>query len=57
MLDLLWAASSLSTHSLTASTEDEAGSRSYNVDMVQITLLNDWGYKYEIECPNMIYMI
>ena len=57
MLGLLWAASSLSTNSTTASTEDEAGSRPYNEDMVQITLLHDGGYKYEIECPNMIYMI
>ena len=38
MLGLLLAASSFSTNSSTASMEDEAGSRPYNKDMVQITL-------------------
>ena len=57
MLGLLWAASSFSTNSSTASIEDEARSRPYNKDVVQITLLHDGGHKYEIECSNMIYMI
>ena len=57
MLGLLWAASSFSTNSSTASIEDEARSRPYNEDMVQITLLHDGGHKYEIECSNIIYMI
>ena len=57
MLGLLWAASSFSANSLTASAEDEAGSRPYHEDMVQITLLHDGGHKHEIECSNMIYMI
>ena len=57
MLGLSWAASSFSTNSLTASVEDEAGSRPYNEDMVQITLLHDGGHKYEIKCSNMIYMV
>ena len=56
MLGLLWAASSFSTNSSTASIEDEARSRPYNEDMVQITLLHG-GHKSEIECSNMIYMI
>ena len=56
MLGLLWAAIS-STNSSTASIEDEARSRPYNEDMVQITLLHDGGHKYKIECSNMIYMI
>ena len=49
MLGLLWAASSFSINS-TASAKDEAGSRLYNEDMVQITLLHDGRHKYEIEC-------
>ena len=58
MLGLLWAASSFSTNSSTASIEDEARSRPYNKDVVQITLLHDGGgHKYEITCSNMIYMI
>ena len=57
MLGLLWAASSFSTNSSTASIGDEARSRPYNNDMVQITLLHDWGHKSEIKCSNMIYMI
>ena len=40
-----------------ASIEDEAGSRPYNEDVVQITLLHDGGHKYEIKCSNMIHMI
>ena len=57
MLGLLWAASSFSTNSSTASMEDEAASRPYNKDVVQITLLHDWvGHKYKIECAIMIYM-
>ena len=57
MLGLLWAAISFSTNLSTASIEDEVGSRPYNKDMVQITLLHDGGHKSEIECSNMIYMI
>ena len=57
MLGLLWAAISFSTNSFTASIEDEAGSRPYNEDVVQITLLHDGGHKYKIECSNRIYMI
>ena len=57
MLGLLWAASSFSTNSLTASVEDEAGSRPYNEDVVQITIIHDGGHKYETECSNMICMI
>ena len=45
MLGLLWAASSFSSNSLTASIEDEAGSRPYNEDVVHITLLHDGGHK------------
>ena len=57
MLGLLWAASSFSTNSSTASMEDEAGSRPYNKDVVQITLLHDGGgHEYEIEGFNMIYI-
>ena len=43
MLGLLWAASSFSTNSSTASIEDKAGSRPYNEDVVQITLLHNGG--------------
>ena len=43
MLGLLWAVSSFSTNSSTASIEDEAGSRLYNEDVVQITLLHNGG--------------
>ena len=57
MLGLLWAARSFSTNSSTASIEDEAGSRPYNEDIVQITLLHNGGHKYEIECSNMIHVI
>ena len=57
MLGLLWAASSFSTNSSTASIEDEAGSGPHNKDFVQITLLhNGGGHKYEIKYSNMIYM-
>ena len=57
MLGLLWGASSFSTNSSTASIGDEAGSRSYNEDVIQITLLHNGGHKSETECSNMIYMI
>ena len=56
MLGLLWIASSFSTNSSTASIEDEAGSRPYNEDVVQITLLHKGVHKYKTECSNMIYM-
>ena len=57
MLGLLWAATSFSTNSSTAFIEDEARSRPYNKDMVQIILLhNGGGHKYEIKCSNVIYM-
>ena len=56
MLGLLWAASSFSTNSSTASIEEEVGSRPYNEDVVQITLLHDGGHEYKIKCSNMIYM-
>ena len=57
MLGLLWAASSFSTNSSTASIKNEVGSRPYYEDVVQITLLHNGGHKYEIDCSNMIYMI
>ena len=58
MLGLLWAASSFSTNSSTASMEDEGGSRPYNTDVAQITLLHyGGGHKYAIKCSSMIYMI
>ena len=58
MLGLLWPASSFSTKSSTASIEDEARSRLYNEDVVQITLLHEReGHKYEIDCSKMIYML
>ena len=57
MLCSLWAASSFSTNSSTASIEDEARTRPYNEDIVQITLLHEGGHKSEIEFSNMIYMI
>ena len=43
MLGLLWAASSFSTNSFTASIEDGVGSSPYNEDVVQITVLHDGG--------------
>ena len=57
MLGLLWAASSFSTNSSTASIEDKTRSRPYIKDMVKITLLYDGGHKSKIKCFNMIYMI
>ena len=57
MLGLSWAASSLSTNSSTTSIEDEAGSRPYNGDMIQINLLCDRGYKCEIEWTYIFSMV
>ena len=57
MLGLLWAASSLSINSSTASIEDEVGSKPYNEDVIQNNLLHPGGYKYEIECLYMFSMV
>ena len=51
MLGLLWAASSFSTNSSTASIEDEVGSRPYKENLVQITLLHVGGINRKSSVP------
>ena len=57
MFGLLWAASSLSTSLSMASTDEEAGSKPYKENVIEINLLYPGGYNCKIKCLHMFSMI
>ena len=57
MIGLLWAVSSLSTSSSMASTDEEAGSKPYKEDVIEINLIYLGGSKWKIKCLHMFSMI
>ena len=55
MFGLLWAASSLSTNSSTASIDEEVGLKAYKEEVTEISLLYPGGSAYKIEWLRVLY--